>query len=535
MVKNNKAHLALASAISGIYASVIPASPVIPDLIRDPSPSRHGLIHLLLLILISISLRLINLGYSDYQGDEIKALFLPEAHQSFQNFILDQRKGPLQFVVTYLIKLADPLYSNHFFDRLPFALAGILSVILFYLFVKKHFGDKVAFYSAFFFSVNGFMIAFSRIIQYQSFVIFFMLAALYLFTLAVREERWKYVGVYLGFISWTLSILAHYDGVFIFPMVVYLFLEWKKKYGLTRSEFFRVLPAGLLFIISLLAFYIPFALTLSEATKSYWLGRLNGVGGGKVSSSIYLFRVYQPIYVIHIYTVLGVVGAVCSLLSEKFRSKTAPFMLWFLFPAIFMEVLVNIPGTHIFTYLVPVTVLMGVGVLFLEGLYDRLFKSLSSLNYLKYFCVSIIFLFMFLQSYFIYVDNKVEYPWTSEKFLIWEFHRPTPMFHLSMFGFPYYRHWAEISKYVKDTPNNGFYSTKERSSLVRYYIPLEKEGNKAGFYIYLLDPQSFAQEIGSDKARYWSEKYAPIKTFSNGDLTVAKIYYMQEGPLEDIR
>ncbi len=515
-----------------------PSAPVIPNLVLNLF---HGLFRnlptsgslFLVLILISISLRLINLGYSDYQGDEIKALYLPENYQSFQSFILDQRKGPLQFIVTYLVKLVDPLYLNHFLDRLPFAVAGVFSVILFYLFVKKHFGEKVAFYSAFFFSVNGFLIAFSRIIQYQSFVIFFMIAALYLFTLSIYEERWKYTGVYLGFISWALSILAHYDGVFIFPVAVYLFFEWKKKYGLNRKEFFRVLPAGLIFIISLIAFYIPFVLTLSDATKSYWLGRLNGVGGGKVSSSIYLFRVYQPIYIIHIYVALGVVGTVCSIVSGKFRSKTSPFIMWFLFPAIFMEALVSIPGTHIFTYLIPATILVGVGILFLEKIYDRFLKQVL-FTYVKYSCMFIIFLFMFLQSYFIYVDHKVEYPWTSEKFLIWEFHRPTPAFHLSMFGFPYYRHWDEISVFIKNTPNNGFYSTNERSSLVRYYIPLEKEGNSAGFYIYLLDPQSFAQEIGSDKARYWSEKYDPIKTFSNGDLTVAKIYYMKEGPLEDI-
>jgi len=141
---------------------------------------------------------------------------------------------------------------------------------------------------------------------------------------------------------------------------------------------------------------------------------------------------------------------------------------------------------------------------------------------------------MFLQSYFIYVDNKVEYPWTSEKFLIWEFHRPTPVFHLSMFGFPYYRHWDGTSDFIKSTPNNGFYSTNERDSLVRYYVPLKKEGNKAGFYIYILNPQSFAEEIVSEKAKYWAEKYAPVKIFSNGNLAVAKIYYMQEGSLEDI-
>lgn len=499
---------------------------VIPNLFRNLPTS--GILFLVL-ILISLSLRLINLGYSDYQGDEIKALFLPKNGQSVSSFFLDQRKGPLQFAVTYIIKLFDNDYSNRFLVRFPFALAGFLSVVLFYKLIKIHFGGKAAFYSAFFFSANGFLVAFSRIVQYQSLVILFMILALYLFTLSIYEDKWKYTGVYLGFVSWTLSILAHYDGVFIFPLVVYLFFEWKKKYGLNRDIFFKVLPASLIFITLLLIFYIPFALTLSDATKAYWLGRLSSVGG-KISSSRYLFSVYQPIYVIHVYIVLTVLG-----LAAVFKQKRLlPFVLWFAVPFIFLEGVVNIPGTHIFTYLIPATIFMSQGMISIEKVLDKLLKHRIFLL-ARYFGITIIFIFIFFQSYFIFVDHKVEYPWTSEKFLIWEFHRPTPIFHLSMFGFPYYRHWDEISSYIKSTPNNGFYSTNERDSLVRYYIPLKKEGNNAGFYIYLLDPQSFAQEIGSEKAKYWSEKYAPVKVFYNDNLAVAKIYYMPEGPLEDFK
>ena len=90
---------------------------------------------LLLLIAGLLWLRLVNLGYSDYQGDEIKALFLPQESQSLFDFLLVQRKGPVQFVVTYLIGFLDPAYQNQFLTRLPFAVASVLAAIIFYFFV----------------------------------------------------------------------------------------------------------------------------------------------------------------------------------------------------------------------------------------------------------------------------------------------------------------------------------------------------------------------------------------------------------------
>ena len=56
-----------------------------------------------ILTAVTIWLRLVNLGYSDYQGDEIKALFLPTVGQGLMKFIFAQRKGPIQFFITYLI------------------------------------------------------------------------------------------------------------------------------------------------------------------------------------------------------------------------------------------------------------------------------------------------------------------------------------------------------------------------------------------------------------------------------------------------
>mgnify|MGYP000914554811 CR=1 FL=1 len=116
--------------------------------------------YLIVVMLIAFYLRFWNLGYSDFQGDEIKALFLPENGESFFTYLMDQRKGPVQFILTYLLKFIDPTYSNQFLMRFLFALAGLLSVYFFHKLISLHFNKKMAFYSSFFVATNGFFIAF---------------------------------------------------------------------------------------------------------------------------------------------------------------------------------------------------------------------------------------------------------------------------------------------------------------------------------------------------------------------------------------
>jgi len=107
---------------------------------------------LLILVIFAsaVILRLVNLGYSDYQGDEIKALYNPTEVNSIQ-FFLDQRKGPVQFMITAALKDASNNYHNRFLVRLPFALAGVGSIVVFYYLVKRYFGDLVALYATIFF------------------------------------------------------------------------------------------------------------------------------------------------------------------------------------------------------------------------------------------------------------------------------------------------------------------------------------------------------------------------------------------------
>jgi 4-amino-4-deoxy-L-arabinose transferase-like glycosyltransferase len=519
--------------------------------------------YLILIVVLSLFLRLINLGYSDYQGDEIKALFLPEERQSSYEFLFDQRKGPMQFMVTFLLKFVNPSYDNEFLIRLPFALAGILSVLYFYKFVKNLFDEKIAFYSSFFLATNGFFVAFSRIVQYQSIVILFSIIALYLMNLSLKEKEFRIKGLYLSLIAWAISILSHYDGIFIAPFMLYMIILWLKNTNAPiKKKVLHFISSGLVAISMLLLFYIPFVLTLSSDTQDYWQGRLTGEVSAKLSSSKYLFTVYQPIYVVHFYTILFLFGVLLffsSFIRDKFKDyidkknltkvfkpyisglflythKKWPIiflLFWFIVPLFFWEYIVYIPGTHIYTYLLPMFIILGFGILLAEKIVN-LFVRIEYRKVLNFSWILVLFTFIFLQSLAIFVENRTEYPWENEQFLLWTFHEPTPVFHLSMFGFPYYRNWEGIKSFTQNYPDIEAYSTNERKSIVRYYVPLAKSSEKAGHYIYIRNPQSFENEILNTKPSYWANKYEPDYTFSRYGKNLVRLYIMPKGSLNDI-
>lgn len=510
-------------------------------------------IPLIFLICVTLWLRLANLGYSDYQGDEIKALYKPEAGQNMVEFFLDQRKGPTQFVVTYLLKFIDPLYTNQILMRLPFAIASILAIFFFYKFVKQHFNEKIALYSSSLLSVNGIIVAFGRIVQYQSFVILFFILALYFFSLSLTEVKWRIAGLYYGMAAWGLSMLSHYDGIFIAPFVLYVLWEWHKIFPSRKHtvKLMHIFLSGTIVLLILGMFYIPFIFTLSQDTLAYWQDRLSG-GEGKISSSIVTFKVYNPklmfyvysgligIYFIKLFTILAAKKVV---FLQKFKEiyeneflfkKSLIVLVWALGPWIFLELLTSVPGTHIYTYIVPVTILVAFGIFSIEDMNKKIFNNKYG-TLLNIVGLTTAFVFMFYLTHKVFVDHSAEYPWEEEKFLGWTLNKPNPIFHLSMFGFPYHRSWEEVGYFIQSTENNGWYSTNERSSIARHYVPFSKDTDTAGHYVYIANPQSFTDVPNEEKAVYWMENYTPVKVFYNNGKPWTKVYYMPAGNLEIIK
>ena len=504
----------------------------------------------LLILVIAAGLRLMNLGYSDYQGDEIKALFIPDPNQTRWDFLMDQRKGPVQFIITGLLALVDPRFENQFLMRFLFALAGILSVLFFYKLVELHFGKRVAFYASFFFATNGFIVALSRIVQYQPVGMLFMVLTLYFLTKAVQDENYRVKGIYYSLFSWAIAILTHYDGIFIAPFVFYLLYQWFRT---PRPEFagkFKHFAlSGLISAVALMIFYVPFALRLSQSTVDYWSARILEEESTKLYNSRLLFTIYQPIYVLDIYTILLVIGVLflsAAFLVHKFGSpglkarlpkdmgdKTFQdilfLLIWALLPLIFMEVIVFNPGTHIYTYLIPGFIFLGFGVYAIDYLLHQILGANLG-RVINLVGVSAVFTFIFIESYAIYIDHSVEYPWENERFLLWTFSRPSrelhDTYHLALFGFPYYRNWEGIEAFTSENPV-GSYSTNERRTIARFSVNLieEEESPQASerYYISIANPQSFAIAL-NQRMQALTEMYDPVFAYDVAGEPKAEVY-----------
>lgn len=480
-------------------------------------------------VVVTLWLRLVNLGYSDYQGDEIKALYLPDSGQSLSDYLFEQRKGPTQFIATYLIYLFHPTYNNQFLTRLPFALVGVLAIFAFYQFVKLNYGSKIALYASLFLTINGLFIGLMRIVQYQPFVILFSVLALYAFSLALKFERWKINGIYMGIFAWTLAVLTHYDGVFIAPYAAYLIFCWYGKYReiSASNKFKHLILAGLGGALILAIFYIPFFFTVSDSTLEYWIIRTTGEFEWTTPSSIFTFKLYNPLIGIYIYALFGVI----SLFRIR---KTYPLVLWFLFPWIILELFIIDPGTHIYTYILPASIMVAFGVLVIEEFLIKVVGERYG-KVLNAFTLFAVFSVLFSISHFIFVDHTPEYPWEERRLLFWKIGKPSLEYRIWAFGFPYFRHWEAIGDLVTSTENNGYYSTNENKSIAGHYAPYIFNTSRSGYYIHIYNPQSFRDKLADDKIRYWVKNYQPVKVFENHNNVVTEIYYMPGGDVLEIK
>lgn len=506
-------------------------------------------IPLTFLVAVTCYLRLANLGYSNYIADEVFALILLKPGQSFLDFILSKPRGPVQYVLTYLISLVQPGYPNPLLARLPFALIGILGIFLFYVLVKRHYGRRVALYAALFLSTDGLLVGLNRVVQYQPLVILFSLLALYGFTLAVQEQGWRTKGLYLGMISWALAILTHYDGVFIAPFAAYLLVLWyRKDPDLPVSARLKaILVPGALAGLLVAAYYAPLLVSVWGSKQSYWAERLTSeLESSLPSSSLVIFRIYNPLLAVYLYPVLGAFSLLNlrrlhlskPLGSEAYRNPL-PVLAWFLFPWLVLEGVVYDPGTHIYNYIIPATLLIGLGAVALEErLKDwgaRLLKVDWRLDLLVPVGLGAALLLFTVVDQFLYVDHTPEYPREPRRFLAWTFELPEQDYRLWLYGFPYNRSWRQIGEYLASHDSNGYFATNEDKEIAGYYVHDTFDIDQAGYFVQIARPQSFRDQLANEKVRYWMKNYKPVKVFELAGRVMAEIYQMPPGTLDQIR
>jgi hypothetical protein len=493
-----------------------------------------------LLLGVSLLLRGVDLGYSNFQGDEISALCRLSNFKTllqFLAYLLGQRKGPVQYLVTCAFSIFDPTFSSELALRLSFVVANLLAMVCFFFLVYRLFTLQVAIYSSFLFATNGIFIAFARIVQYQSFVILGVVAGVLGLTLALQYEKWRVSGLYLGFLSAAMALLAHFDAAFIMPPMAVLIVHWWMRFH-NRPDFARLrrhlIAAVTLFTFLVLGFYIEYSMRLGPYQMNYWGERLTGE-----STNIFrLFQFYNPGPILWIY--LGLV--VISLTRIRKSIGWQVTLAWLLPPLIFMTMVVKDSRTHAYTYLLPLLIVAGMGI---DTLIVRLRPLLRDKSIqIAHAIVLLAFIFFSYLSYAIFIDHNPEYPWYPKSVLGMKLDGG---YLAGTFGFPYSREWRDIARWFDRLPDQYvFLVTNENLEIPSFYLPSKvrykyilsespgqiHEANGL-YFLVIQKPENWMNQLWGWPLDEWHKKFTPLHDFVNADgKIVASVFFLTQEQID---
>ena len=491
-------------------------------------------------LLIAIYFRFYNLGYSDFQGDEAKVFLYRQLDQGFISTLFTNSKGPGQYIVVYLV---DKIYAiigggfdQELFFRIPFALAGVISVFLFYILGKLFGGKNAGIYACILAALNGFFIAFSRIIQYQSFNILLSLISSIFFIGYLKNKSPRNLFI-TGLIS-AIGFLFHYDAVFyIVPQFIILF------FTLSRKDFFKNIFAYLLGLSFLLIFFFQYLLSDTFYSTINYILHERSVGFFSYDSVYYgakLISIYFPkefiffvvfvllitfvfwykkrhnnlvLFLVLFVMVLVVarylnvsprrililpttflaILAIIGFLKKDIKNSllNSYLFLWVSISFVILFLFLNKPLTHIYSIFIPLTFVVAIS-------FDKLKH-----HYFKYFAFMVTIVSLISFNYVAYIENKSEYPWNKKQYVFGKMYTGISEGEIvrGIFGFPYYRNLDRLETSIssiiqeneslifyfniKDSRFN-FYSTKkyslEGSKKVPIYVEIKNSIDYEGNY-----------------------------------------------------
>ncbi|HLO13233.1 MAG TPA: glycosyltransferase family 39 protein [Anaerolineales bacterium] len=506
----------------------------------DLRKNKLSTLQIAMLLGVSLLLRIVDLGYSNFQGDEISTLCRFSKFQTpiqFLAYLLGQRKGPIQYLVTCAFSIFDPTFSSELALRLPFAVANLIALVCFFILVYRLFTLQVAIYSSFLFATNGIFIAFARIVQYQSFVILGVVTGILGLTYALQYEKWRVPGLYVGFISAAIGLLAHFDTAFVVPPMAVLVVHWWRKFH-KQPDFARLLrhliAAATLFAFLVLTFYIEYFLRLGPYQTDYWGERLTGESTNILS----VFQFYNPGPILWI--CLGSVAIGLTQIRKSIGWQVT--LAWLLPPLIFMVVVFKDSRTHAYTYLLPLLIVAGMGIDAVIGWLHPLLRG-KSIQIAHAIALAVFLIFAYL-SYSIFIDHDPEYPWYPKRILNIELNGG---YLAGTFGFPYSREWRGIAKWFDDLPGQDVVLvTNEKLEIATFYLPSKvhykyifsespgKVQASHGIYFLLIKgPQSWMNQLWGWPLDQWHEKLTPVHEFVNEEgKIVASIYFLTQEKID---
>ena len=486
---------------------------------------------IILLLVATASLRFINLSYSDYISDE-PGTFLYRGGKktpaiSTWEFFMNERKGPLQIIVGFIPYSIVGNYKNELAQRIPFSLFSLAAVFVFYQAVKELTKDvTTALISAALLSFNGLITAYGRIAQYQNLNLFFSFAALYLYVriLLRRDSPSQGLSLFLAPVALSLSLLAHWDAVYILIPVSLIFVNFLLSRKFAWQFKAKVVAINVLVISLIVApFMVPYLKTYlgNPDNQAYAMGI---VGSGHLFEiDIKQFFLYNPFLTYWIYVAGAVFGLVVSFWKTvKEKSMVWIFPAWFLVILIISRFLISYAGLHFYNVFIPVTILCGIAVSGITGVSKRM-------KYILLLAVLGLLSFFYYQSYILFVDHFREYPMEVDK-VLWletkDVEHSDNLRHRT--GFPHKRYWQEINDWINKqnrVRHESFgYTTNEFDSLSRFYMDSDRRTDNGFYAVGIKNPLSLSRDYKFPQIK---NKHTAYQIKNDYGETVARIYRIE--------
>jgi 4-amino-4-deoxy-L-arabinose transferase-like glycosyltransferase len=560
---------ALLSGLSGRSADAEPREmPRLRAILSAQHPLwRDGRAWLLAAVLIAASLRVVNLGYSEFQGDEGAVLVrAAQALEGDEGAVFQHRKGPAELAVVMATwRLTGT--TNEWMARLPFAWAGVLGVVAVFLIGRRFGRPHAGGIAACLLAIEGFFVGFGRIVQYQSLV--FALSTLGLLCLLAYWERGRGMLITVAAALFAGGALAHYDAALALPAGLLLVAArlWRDRQGGWRT-WAPAAFAALVGVALLGLFYIPLSRgPYADQTSYYVSGRIGSGSYNHLPSTFELSAVYDSVYFLALLALAltgqvlvawgrwGRVGLMLSvvlvalaatgllwpemwvvgertlawtpfvvlligtLLAPRQSTGTRALWLWLGLPALFYLFFVALPLTHIHTAFPAWAVLAGLG---LADLGRWLAKSRVAL---RVTAVGGVLAYALCGFYAImtFVDHTPEYRRTfpqSKNPLYWTPYERMP--EAGLFGFPYRAGWKAVGYLVDEGVLAGSYDSNEEREITDYYT---RQGVRLG----CASPDVFivAADVQDEVPIRWDqieEEYRPVAVITVGDRPKITVY-----------
>jgi len=425
----------------------------------------------LLCLLAALTLlgRLPHLGYSEFQGDE--AVILQRAAQALSGDDVElflHQKGPVEILTPMALwALSDTL--SEWQARTPFALGSVLGVLAVALLATRWFDARVGGVAGGLLAVNGLLVAFGRIVQYQSLVVAMSALGLLMLTEYGRTGRLRALLLSAGFIAY--GLLAHYDAVLIAPAALYLLVVAFVSRRADWRQSLRHLGIACLVGLGVVGmFYVPFLLNPMFARTFVYLsaGRLGGDGFFHNSlSSVWRFSVFYT----SLYYVVGLgigvaVAAVMSLWRVR-RASCGTAWLYFLAPFGFYAFVVVDPRTHIYTFFPGAAILAGMAAV---ACWDSVYRKSHILAGVGGGLGGVWYILIAGYVVLAFVGHYPEYKreWPESQHALYPVPIELPLY--GYFGFPYRAGWKAVEGLYAQGRLQGTYASNEEPEITTWYV-----------------------------------------------------------------